>query len=117
MSRTMRSCLAITAIGCLVLAAAPARAQSGSDAEAKYVRDHMAVRAADRCGGNFDQAKHDRIAAVIREKSGLSMGAGQLSLLHKGSTKASHLISARHCVHDDVKDLIAIFESEIAPSL
>jgi hypothetical protein len=112
---------ALAAAAFLAALAAPAgvaRAMDEAEAEAVYGRYHQAIEAAVKCRGlEFDQPAHSAMAGVIHARIEHKIGAKRLSLLTAAQRAARDLIDAQGCAGPDVGELLALFDSDLAPAL
>jgi hypothetical protein len=104
-------------LGLVALLAMAATAALGSpETEATYSRYHQAIEAARLCRDLvFDQGDIDRMAGVIHAKIGGDIGAKRLSLLTQAQRDAAALVDSKGCESAEVTQLLALYDSELAP--
>jgi hypothetical protein len=90
-----------------------------NDMDLVYARYHMAIRAAELCRG---LAPGDAIwrkwSAYIDRKTNYELGAGErLSVIEGAKDDTTLMVRRQGCKDDDVKDLLALYDAELAPLL
>ena len=118
----MRKLTAGAALAAILLAAAVgnggAPLADDSEAEATYSRYHRAIEAAKVCRKlTFDQDAHSRMAGVIHARIEHKIGAKRLRLLTAAQREARGMVKAQGCEGAEVAELLALFDSELAPAL
>ena len=87
-----------------------------NDMDLVYARYHMAIRAAELCRG---LAPGDAIwrkwSSYIDRKTNYELGAGErLSVIEGAKDDATIMVRRQGCTDDDVKDLLALYDVELA---
>ena len=91
-------------------------AQAQTANEETYSRYHQAIEAARLCRDlTFDQAQMDRMSAVISAAIGNDIGAKRLSLLSQAKRDARDLVDKKGCQSPEVQQLLALYDSDLAP--
>ena len=97
----------------------------------RYVRYHSAIRAAEHCTDyRFEQQGDDdpdaawilqaqsSIGAYLEQEVSFELGvADRLDMIAKAQSDTDELIAANGCNDPEAIDLLAVFESELAPLL
>ena len=104
---------------CLTLGLATAAgAGERSEAEAAYSDLHAAVEAAKLCRGlTLEDADHQRIAAIIDQRSQGLIGTKGLSLLLEAQRQARRTVEEKSCDDGAVTRLLGLFDEALAPAL
>jgi hypothetical protein len=87
-----------------------------NDMDLVYARYHMAIRAAELCR---DIKPGDGIwrkwSSYIDRKTNYELGAGErLSVIEGAKDDATVMVRRQGCTDDDVKDLLALYDAELA---
>jgi hypothetical protein len=88
-----------------------------NDMDLVYARYHMAIRAAELCRG-VDPADGiwRKWSSYIDRKTFYELGAGErLSVIEGAKDDATIMVRRQGCADDDVKDLLALYDAELAP--
>lgn len=109
----------------LILAAAMTAALLGVNvaladeaAEALYSRYHQAIESAKQCRKlDFSDEAQARMGGVINAKIKHQIGAKRLSLLTAAQREARALIKKQGCSGNEVSELLALFDQDLAPAL
>ena len=113
----MRKLTAGTALAAVFLAGGLALADD-SEVEETYSRYHRAIEAAKQCRDmSFDQDAHSRMAGVIHARIEHKIGAKRLRLLTAAQREAKAMVKKQGCEGAEVSELLALFDSELAPVL
>ena len=88
-----------------------------NDMDLVYARYHMAIRAAELCRGvTADDRIWRKWSSYIDRKTDYELGAGErLSVLEGAKDDATIMVRRQGCEDDDVKDLLALYDAELAP--
>ncbi|HVZ02403.1 MAG TPA: hypothetical protein VHA35_23055 [Dongiaceae bacterium] len=106
----------VVLFACLI-AGPVAAAPMTNDMDLVYARYHMAIRAAELCRGvRADDALWRRWSTYIDRKTNHELGAGErLSAIEGAKDDTTVMVRRRGCGSDDVKDLLAFYDAELAP--
>ena len=88
-----------------------------NDMDLVYARYHMAIRAAELCRGvTADDRIWRKWSSYIDRKTDYELGAGErLSVLEGAKDDTTIMVRRQGCEDDDVKDLLALYDAELAP--
>ena len=107
-------------VGCLLAGSAPIETAGAgpmtNDMDLVYARYHMAIRAAQLCRGvTAGDAVWRKWASYIDDKTDHELGAGErLSVIDGAKGDATYMVRREGCKSDDVKDLLALYDAELA---
>ena len=109
-----RSILPVVLFG--VLAGPAAAGPMTNDMDLVYARYHMAIRAAELCRGvTAGDAIWRKWSSYIDQKTHYELGAGErLSVIEGAKSDATMMVRRQGCSDDDVKDLLALYDAELA---
>lgn len=102
----------------LVATAGPVHAgPMTNDMDLVYARYHMAIRAAELCRGVIaGDALWRRWSGYIDRKTNFELGAGErLSVIEGAKDDTTIMVRRQGCGEADVKDLLALYDAELAP--
>jgi hypothetical protein len=87
-----------------------------NDMDLIYARYHMAIRAAMLCRGvHAGDSVWRKWSSYIDRKTNYELGAGErLSVIEGAKDDARYLKRRRGCASDDMKDLLALYDTELA---
>lgn len=88
-----------------------------NDMDLVYARYHMAIHAAELCRGvPDDDATWRKWSSYIDRQTNYELGAGErLSVIEGAKDDATIMVRRKGCDSADVKDLLALYDAEIAP--
>lgn len=116
MSRTIKGML-LAAAAASLWAGGTARA-ADSDVEQIYMNYHGAIEAAKLCRDmTFDQAAHNKMAAVINQHLSGEIGGERQKLLARAKDNMRGLVGSQSCNDSQVQEALALFDSDLAPAL
>lgn len=117
--RPLQLGLATMALAALLGTAGPAAGdEAEAEAEALYSRYHQAIEAAKQCRHmSFDQAAHDRMAAVIAERIDHDIGGKRLPLLTTAQRETRDMVKQHGCDDSRITELLELFDADLAPVL
>jgi len=114
---TAGAALAAVLLATVLLNGGPLLADD-SEAEATYSRYHRSIEAAKLCRKmDFDQDAHSRMAGVIHARIEHKIGAKRLPLMTAAQREAKDMVKKQGCEGVDVAELLALFDSDLAPVL
>jgi len=87
-----------------------------NDMDLVYARYHMAIRAAELCRDLVPgDATWRKWSSYIDRKTHYELGAGErLSVIEGAKDDATLMVRRRGCQDDDVKDLLSLYDAELA---
>lgn len=87
-----------------------------NDMDLVYARYHMAIKAAELCRGvTAGDAVWRKWASYIDDKTDHELGAGErLSVIDGAKDDATYMVRREGCKSDDVKELLALYDAELA---
>jgi hypothetical protein len=88
-----------------------------NDMDLVYARYHMAIRAAELCRGlRADDGIWRKWSSYLDRKTHYELGAGErLSVIEGAKDDTTVMVRRRGCADGDVQDLLALYDSELAP--
>jgi len=88
-----------------------------NDMDLVYARYHMAIRAAELCRSLAPgDAVWRKWSSYIDRKTNYELGAGErLSVIDGAKDDTTIMVRRQGCEDDDVKDLLALYDAELAP--
>jgi hypothetical protein len=112
-SFVIRLSAAALVAGSVISSAAFASAQ---DQTAIYSQYHQAIRAAEACRDfKLDPAAWSKVSSYIDKKINYEIPAGErLTLIEAAKTDTRELVWNKGCDSDEVKTLLALYDSELA---
>jgi hypothetical protein len=103
-------------IGILSVVAAASAGPMENDMDLVYGRYQMAIRAAQLCrGAPNDDAAWRKWSSFLDRQTHHELGAGErLSIIEGVKMDVTYLVRRRGCDSPSVKDLLAVYDSELA---